>query len=673
MPYHFLTVSDDAGSYVYVSNTIAELLGYSPEEYADLWEAIVHPDDRFISYQIHEDFLRSPAGTVTFTVRIRDISGVYHQFLITSRRIESPTTGHLLLTTSYDLTHAAIATERSRHNTVTVIVRTSDGAITHVSPQITDVLGWHPSALVDRPVSELVPSLADPAALVKAAAWEQHDVVNRQDGERQQLHVVAQPVHSPEGITAIVLTLTLHAGATQTMASLLDHPTQDDPTILPSEPRFLERAARALDMAHVTQSTIAILLINVDHFRRLNASLGMQQGDALLRAIAARLQLASPTTALVSRLDRDEFAILLTGIDEDDHETTMRFAQAIRSSLSHPFRLDTQDVTITASIGIATSEPDERAADAVFDRARRVLQEVKLHGRDGILAHATSPTSPITRAFQLRRDIPHAIMRREFTLHFQPIIDLKSGAAVAAEALLRWQHPQLGLIPPGDFLELIYSQGFFDILDQWVVEHAAYHLSAVDTASDRIRVASPPPSAPVPLPQPTIPFSIAVNVSAPQFANRSFAKEVERTIAESGIAPNRFILEFTEDALIRDMGTTIAVATELRAMGVRLALDDFGSGFSSLNYLRQLPLDGIKLDREFLTELGENRVSKTIVESMISMAHNLGMHVIAEGIETDEQLRHLQAMDCDYGQGFYLLRPTSSLLDCTTTTLPSGA
>jgi diguanylate cyclase (GGDEF)-like protein/PAS domain S-box-containing protein len=419
----------------------------------------------------------------------------------------------------------------------------------------------------------------------------------------------------------------------------LSHMARHDAlTGLPNRVLFRERLARALDRG----GALAVLYVDLDAFKDVNDALGHPIGDALLRLVAERLRASVREADTVARLGGDEFAIVAAG---GAAEAAGALARAVIDLLSEPYQVEGQDVVIGASIGIVLAPADGSDADRLLKNADMALYQAKADGRatwrffdPGMEARQQSRRS-------IELDLRAALPKRQFTIHYQPAIDLATSTISGFEALLRWQHPQRGMIAPDEFIPLAEDIGLIVPLGEWVLRQACEE--AVHWPDD---------------------IRVAVNLSAAQFRSRNLVQTVVMALAASGLPPRRLELEITETVLLRENDANLAVLHQLRGLGVRIALDDFGTGYSSLSYLRSFPFDKIKIDRSFVRDLPDNPGCRTIIRSVAELASGLGMVTTAEGVETLHQMNELRVEGCTEAQGFLFSppRPASQVREILT-------
>src|SRR5690348_11321285 len=433
----------------------------------------------------------------------------------------------------------------------------------------------------------------------------------------------------------------------------LIHDASHDPlTGLPNRVLFLERLNQS--MAHARrkpEAQFAVLFIDLDRFKVVNDSLGHLAGDRLITQVARRLQGAlrredlvarpgspAPDSSTLARLGGDEFTILLTDID--DPSDAVRVANRVEESLRLPFSIDGQDVYTSASIGIASSASGYESADAILRDADLAMYRAKALGKARWELFDREMHQAAMKRLELETDLRRALKNEEFVLHYQPIVSLRNNEVVGFEALVRWQKPDGKLAPPGEFIETMEDTGLIVFLGAWVLREACRTARTLQESFPREH-----------------PLSVSVNVSPRQFAQPDLAEQVRAVIAEAGIDPRCLRLEITEGAMIGDMDRVAGVLRELQELGVRVSIDDFGTGYSSLSYLHSLPLDLLKIARSFVGSMVKNDESLQIVRTIMSLAHNLGMDVVAEGLEDAEQVEQLRSIGCEFGQGYYFSRP----------------
>ncbi|HEV7615196.1 MAG TPA: EAL domain-containing protein [Solirubrobacterales bacterium] len=426
----------------------------------------------------------------------------------------------------------------------------------------------------------------------------------------------------------------------------------DSLTGLPNRLSFIDALNDRLKRATSSGSPVGILFLDLDHFKLINDSLGHHAGDALLRAVAPRLRAHLRPGDIVARFGGDEFGVLIDHLA--DEEEAVAIADRVAAAFAQPFAIDGVDHFVTASLGIAITRPAGRrsaSAELLIRDADAAMYRAKEGGRARCVLFDAEMRASALRRLEVERELRHALDRKELALHYQPVVNLRSGEISGLEALVRWQHPERGLLDPSEFVSIAEDSGLIEPIGRWVQEQACRQI--IEWQGQR-------PGA--------LPFDVAVNLSARQVAHRDLPATIAEVIARTGIDPVHLRLEITESVLVEESATAIASLEALNEIGVRLVLDDFGTGYSSLAYLNRFPFHALKIDRSFVDALGIEQERTAIVEAIIGMARALSLEVIAEGVESEVQLSELRRLGCDYAQGhlFHAAMPSyeiSRLLD----------
>jgi len=460
--------------------------------------------------------------------------------------------------------------------------------------------------------------------------------IRRAGGElrwvRTTAEVRASDDRNPAALIGAVLDITAQKAVEEKLAYLAHF---DSLTGFRNRQGLAEELERMLGEASRAENPLYIVLLDLDGFKSLNGTLGHEFGNGVLEAVAKTLR-SFKEVELFARIDADEFVLVSTAF-RDDAEVGA-FAERITERFKTPLRFDDREHFVGGSIGISCFPRDGDDAGTLISSADTAMYKVKENGGRNHCLFATEMRAESLKRIKIEHDLHLAIERNQFILHYQPLVDVKTGKIVAAEALIRWQHPEIGLVRPDLFIPIAESTGQIVAIGAWVLHEAAQRCADWQQQAERgIRV--------------------CVNISTKQLTHPSFLAEVERTLQETKLAPDLLELEITETATLRDMNRAIDVLSVLRSMGIRCSIDDFGTGYSSLSYLKKLPADVLKIDRSFVSELETNESDRTLVESMVYIAHKLGLSVVGEGVETIEQYRVLADIQCDEIQGYYLSKP----------------
>ena len=409
-------------------------------------------------------------------------------------------------------------------------------------------------------------------------------------------------------------------------------------TNLPNRQLFDDRLEQHIIHAHRENQMIGLLYIDLDRFKNINDTLGHSVGDKLLQQTAERLKKCIREADTVARLGGDEFIIILSNITNPKDASNI--AEHIISRISEPYHINTHEVFITPSIGITLYPIDGTNTEELLKHADAAMYRAKESGRGKYMFFEERMNIEDMERTRMEQDLRHALSRKELKLLYQPQVELETGKIIGAEALIRWIHPTHGIIEPSQFIPLAEDTGMIESIGEWVLRTACSQYKSWQ--ADGIII-----------------DHLSVNVSSRQFMQRKFVDVVYRTLSATGISPERLELEITESLLVEDRIDTVYILDELHAMGVKLAIDDFGTGYSSLSYLKRLPVDALKIDQSFMRDIPKNEDATTIANSIIALGHALKINVIAEGIETAEQLVLLLSQQCDSGQGFYFYPPLS--------------
>jgi diguanylate cyclase (GGDEF)-like protein/PAS domain S-box-containing protein len=410
-------------------------------------------------------------------------------------------------------------------------------------------------------------------------------------------------------------------------------------TRLPNRATLMDRLGLAITTARRTNGRVTVVFIDLDNFKLVNDSLGHNAGDELLKATAARMVKCVRGSDTVVRLGGDEFVVLL--IDQADAPRPVLVIDRLRAAITEPVPIEGQLFRVTCSIGLATFPGDGDDAETLLMNADIAMYQAKESGRDTFQFYTTEMNEMARERRLLQEGLRAAIANNEFTLLYQPQVDLKTGAIFAVEALVRWQHPQLGVVQPARFIPMAEESGLIVPLGDWVLREACRQNKAwQDAGMEKI--------------------SVCVNVSARQFREKSWIGRVARILEETGLPPEYLELELTESLLMHDVTQAIATMRELQSLGVHFSIDDFGTGYSSLSALKSFPVARLKIDQSFVKNLPHDANDRSIATAVISLGQKLNMKVIAEGVETDAQMDFLTEHQCDEIQGYHFSRPVEA-------------
>jgi diguanylate cyclase (GGDEF)-like protein/PAS domain S-box-containing protein len=692
----------EQGRWTYVSPQIEEILGFSPREWIadpELWARQLHPDDRErVLAQENEHLLgeRNPPP-IDYRLLTRDGKAIW---VLDEAVLERDDSGdplwHGVL---YDITERKKAEGEVERRAVqqAAVARLGERALkgAELQPLMEDTAAFisateeigrscvwefdsdsgklvlRASSGVDRKQDEiLIPVGRDsPAGLAYASGqpvtvgdWSKEarfampaylrdfqirsTIAAPIEGERQSLGVIESHSDRPDAFSpqdmhfvqsaANVLALAIErrvAGEAVVYGSLHDHVTG-----LPNRPLFVDRVDHALSVAQGRERPLGVFFLDLDHFKRINDSLGHDKGDEVLKAVVPRLRKQLRSVDTLARFSGDEFAILVEEIV--DEAEASRIADRICGTFQEPFSIDGIEQHLTVSVGIAISGPQTASGESLIRDAHAAMYRAKDRGRNRAELFDQEMRSKAVRRLQLERDLRRALDGEELSLAFQPIVALNTGEIPALEALLRWDHPERGEIDPSEFIPVAEESGLIHPIGRWVIERACQQ----SLAWHQLR----PDSRPI---------DMTVNLSARQFAQRNLPEVVAGILQRTGVDAAHLKIEITESVLVEKSGGAGEMLQELSGLGLQLILDDFGTGYSSLAYLNRFPFDAIKIDRSFIEGLGIEQEPSAIVEAIIGMARALDLRAIAEGVENEVQLAELRRLGCGFAQGFLFSGP----------------
>ena len=528
-----------------------------------------------------------------------------------------------------------------------------EGKVTYLNVVAEKITGWTREEAAGKDIDEVFRiidgSTREPCANPLRTAIQKNRTVGltpnciliRRDGAEFAIDDSAAPIHDQHGLATGAVIVFHDVSVARALGAEMSHLAQHDTlTNLPNRTLMQDRLTQAIATASRKDSRIAVLFLDLDGFKNINDSLSHATGDRLLQLVAKRLLAAVRTSDTVCRLGGDEFVILLSEVAHAGDAGVK--AGKILSALSAPFEIEQVTLRVTGSIGVSTYPEDGQSAELLIRNADLAMYQAKEKGRSNYQFFEKGMNVRAVERQSIEGDLRCALERDEFVMYYQPKIDLKTGEITGVEALVRWQHPERGLVGPLQFISIAEDCGLMLPIGKWVLRESCRQAKAWQDAG---------------LP----PIDMAVNVSSVEFRNDEFLESVSTILTETRLEPRYLELELTESVLMQHAEFSVPLLQKLKAMGLRLAIDDFGTGYSSLSYLRQFPIDTLKVDQSFIHEINADTDEATIISAVINMGCRMKHRVIAEGVETAEQLAFLRAHGCDEGQGYYFARPMPAM------------
>lgn len=614
----------------------------------------IHPDDLTPLQQRIERHAEGETADFESELRLRRDDGEWRWVRARGRVIERDASGKPLrlagTTRDIHALHSAesqsrVAYEVFRSMSEAVSVIDLEFRFVAVNPAFARITGYSEGDVLGQP-AQILDSSQHSAEFyqrvrgiaVRNGHWSGEMWQRRKDGgeflSAIELSEVTDARQKRTHFVAVVNDITQRKRAEQELRYLANYDTL---TGLPNRTLLSERLSRAIIRARRQQSRVAVLFIDLDHFKDINDSLGHAAGDRLLKAAAARLQSVVGPTDTVARLGGDEFTIIVE--DLDSASSVERLARDMLAAFGTPLEVDERhNVSITPSIGISLYPDHAMVPTDLLKFADTAMYQAKSQGRNTYDIYDEAMDAESRRRASVLAALRRALPQDEFRLVFQPRLNLQSNRIVGVEALLRWRSAELGEIPPAQFIPLAEGSGLILGIGEWVLIEACRTLRHWQDAG-------------------LTDLSCSINVSVLQLLRAPLAVQLAAALRETGLPPERIELEVTESMVMQNAEQTLAVLGDLRRMGVRIAIDDFGTGYSSLVYLKRLPIDTLKIDKEFIGDLTDDPDDKAITATVITMAHSLGLHVVAEGVETEAQLAYLRGQGCDEVQGYWLSPP----------------
>ncbi len=529
-----------------------------------------------------------------------------------------------------------------------ILVVAEDGGIRLANPWAERIFGYEHGELIGVSVEALVPVSVRTAHVrhrgdfVKALRDRPMGLGmdlagRRKDGTEFPVEIALSSFGTSEGrfVTCIISDITQRKRAEEVLARQALH---DPLTDLANRTVFMEKLSQALARSERHGSRVAVLFLDLDRFKAINDNLGHDTGDLVLVRTAERLRSLLRPEDTASRFGGDEFVIVLEDVESEEEAVTV--ADRLSRAVSEPIALGTGEVVVTTSVGIAIADGTADTPEVLVRDADAAVYRAKELGRDRHELFDQDMRHRAVKRLRTEHELRRGIALGHLRLHFQPVVHIEDGRIRSVEALVRWEHPQRGILAPAEFIPVAEESGLIGPLGSWVLEEACNRAVTWSRSG-------PDGAAP----------TIMVNLSARQLARPDFEETVARVLDQTGMDPSRLMFEITETALMEAAPSILGILRKLREIGVHLAIDDFGTGYSSLSYLKRFPVDALKIDGSFVKDLGRDPDDSAIVGAIVSLAHALGLSAIAEGVETKEQLLQLRRLGCDLAQGFYFARP----------------
>jgi diguanylate cyclase (GGDEF)-like protein/PAS domain S-box-containing protein len=651
-----IIVTDRGGVLQYVSPAFERILGRRVEpDHDQSMEAFAHPEDLARIEAEFPPLLEDPSRVLRTAVRSQDVDGRWRHFEATiTNRLDDPDVRGIV-GNLHDITDLRAAHERFRsafeNAPIGMAMTDLSGVMIRANPALGAIVGRLPEDLVGASVHDLT----HPEDRASGAAEMQHLVSTGESSgyhiEKRYLHCDGHEVWVSVSVSCVrddqnrplyligqVEDITERRALRERLAYAAIH---DPLTGLPNRELFMDRLEVALRRTARTGRRVGVIFLDLDRFKLINDSLGHDVGDQVLGAVADRLTTVMRSTDTLARFGGDEFTILCD--DVNDEGDALEVAQRLVMAMGQPLVLATGEVFVSLSVGIALSNVGD-SGPVLLRNADIAMYRAKERGPSRIEAYREDDEHNVVSRLRTSNDLHRALERDELELHYQPFVDLHTETLVGMEALVRWQHPTRGLLLPGEFIALAEDGGLILPLGIWVLREAcrqvaAWHLLRAEAGHQNLLL------------------NVSVNVSAVQLADPGFPALVAEAIAESGIDPDRLWLEITESTLMRDADEAVVALHALRDLGLHLEIDDFGTGYSSLSYLQRFPVECLKIDRSFVSDLDQRSDNAAIVRAIIGLGDSLGLPIIAEGVERRAQVTRLQNLGCHLAQGYLFGRP----------------
>ena len=660
-------VSDAEGNCIYTNTAYQKISGLTlAQTLGTNWSMAIHPEDR---ERVLAEWHATEHGLTPFQSEFRFLQGdkrIVWTRVNSAAMLEGQRTLGMIQTVEDITEHKAAESvlraaeetlfeEKERAqvtlNSIGDAVLTTDmsGNVTYLNQVAESMTGWSHEEALGQPLAcvfkiidgktrqaaanPMLRAIADDRTVGLAA----DSVLVRRDGFESMIEDSAAPIHNRDGRVAGAVIVFHDVSQSRAMALEMAHLAQHDfLTGLPNRVLLMERLATAIGLAKRHGKRVALLFIDLDYFKRINDSLGHAVGDQLLQSVAGRLIAGVRATDTVCRQGGDEFVILLSEIEQP--QDAIHAAEMLRTKIAEPHLVGGHELHVSLSTGISIFPDDSADVDTLIQNADAAMYHAKAIGRDNYQFFKADMNVGAVRRLHIETSLQRALKQDEFLLHYQPKINLASGAITGAEALIRWRDPEFGLVRPEQFVSIAEECGLIVPIGRWVLREACRQVKSwLDSGLRAVPV--------------------AVNISAAEFRHEGFLDGVALILKEVGLLPHYLELELTESILMNDARLLITLLNSLKEMGVQIAVDNFGKGYSSMSYMRRLPIGTLKIDQSFVHDIVVDADDASIVTAVIGMGKTLNQRVIAEGVETKAQLVLLQAWQCDEGQGFHFGYP----------------
>lgn len=653
---------------LYASPSTEALLGYPDGSLIELDAfELIHPDDQEIAFVTLAGALEDADSHPKLELRVKHADGSWRNVeYVASNRLDDPSVMGVVLN-GRDVTERRRAADIEReqnarfralvqHGSDIIVVLDHEGSVQYVSESVVHIMGYQPDEVIEGAGLTMVhpddvgPLSAHYAAVLATPGYHGPYQLRSKhaDGSWRWLEVVHTNLLDDPAVQGVVLNFRDVTERKEVEDQLAHQALHDSLTGLPNRVLLADRLDHALTRAERDHSHVGVMFMDLDRFKLVNDTRGHVAGDALLQAVAQRLLMVTRISDTVARFGGDEFVVVDENIEDMDE--LIELGTRLCETMSAPYEVDGAELRATISVGVAIGHPG-CSAEVLLRDADAAMYNAKERGGGVVVAFDDSIRERAQTRFETERALHGAVDREEFGLVYQPVVDLESGRICSMEALVRWDHPEQGTILPGNFIDLAEETGLIVPMGRFVLDRATEQLAEWRAIDPELEV--------------------SINVSAVQLTDAAFVDRVREAICASSIEPDALNLEITESLLIEDTSAYVNRLEALKEIGVQLTVDDFGTRYSSLSYLNRLPFDGLKIDRSFVHQLGTQRRGTAIASAIVAMAEALGISVVAEGVETEEERRQLLALGCTYAQGFLFAKPARA--DTATGWVEAGA